>query len=102
MIRLVECTTRADFTLRVRFDDGLQGEIFLGNLVDLDALRAWREPWRDLAVFMAVQLDAGDVVWPRAGVRLAGEILWEEVAGHPAFQRFMARVLDRPRCEGRS
>lgn len=107
--RAVDCEARGDYRLWLRFEDGLEGWCFLGNLVEIGAFRAWRDVREFLRA--AIDRETGVVVWP-AGVRLDPEILWHDIANNErfmpkvaprvdtvAFQRFMARVLgpQRPR-----
>jgi hypothetical protein len=100
--RVVSCRARASYELELRFEDGLQGEVYLGNLVDIGAFSRWR----DLALFMTARPDndSGTIVWPAAGVRLDADILYADIAARggrpapaPGADRFMQRALEAPR-----
>jgi hypothetical protein len=71
----------ADHTLRLRFADGIVGDIDFAD-------HEWRgelEPLRDPDYFAQVRVDpeAGTVTWPN-GVDLAPEPLYEEARCNPA------------------
>lgn len=102
-VRVIACRPTADYRLWLRYDDGLQGTIHLGNLLDIGCFRFWR----DVDVFLTARpdLETGTVIWPGAGVRLDPEILYRELEASGAhrgpppgadatFQRFMARALE--------
>lgn len=67
----------ADYTIRIKFADGMEGEV---DLVD----ELWGEvfePLKNLEVFKAFRLDPelNTVVWP-SGADLAPEFLYEKAA----------------------
>jgi hypothetical protein len=107
---VTNCKAASDYTLWLRFDDGLQGNVYLGNLLDIGCFKLWR----DVRVFLTACVDSetGTVIWPAARVRLDPEILWRDLAAREktegssqskiepvkkdaAFERFMVRVLER-------
>ncbi len=104
MNRLTECRAAADYTLWLRFDDGLEGSISLESLVEIGSFRAWR----NVAAFTSARADEhGCAYWPANDVRLDHEILYQELLARggrrrtraparrePAFERFMAKVLE--------
>jgi hypothetical protein len=103
------CKASPDYTLWLRFSDGIEGTVDLGNLLDVGAFRLWREVRRFLEARVDRQSCA--IVWP-AGVRLDAEVLrWDILARagcidaseaervvrgilkrDVGFQRFMRRV----------
>jgi hypothetical protein len=72
-----------DYVLRLRFADGLVGDVsFVG--------REWRgvfEPFKDPTVFAEAHVDPqfGTVVWPN-GLDMAPETLYEKALEHPISQ----------------
>lgn len=112
------CRAEPGHNLWLRFADGIEGRVFLGNLIGIGAFTMWRYPGQ----FEKVRVGDGGrtVVWD-AGIRLDGEILHFELTTRPAdctqaaasdvflefaakfgrradhdFQRFMTRVLEKP------
>lgn len=98
--RLVACLPSSDYSIELRFADGLAGRVHVGNLVDLGAFNAWR----DMRLFLTGRVDdaTGCAYWPAGGVRLDPEILYLDLVARgftaarpsddPAFRRFMARM----------
>ena len=41
--RVTECKASQDYRLWIRFDDGLEGSVFLGSLLEVRAFRGWRD-----------------------------------------------------------
>jgi len=77
----VRCTPSAsvaesDYSLWLRFDDGLEGHVYLGNLVDIRDFRAWV----DVRNFMQVSIDPvyRTVEW-QGGIRLDPEALYRDL-----------------------
>ncbi len=76
MADVIEVRYVRDYTLWIRFDDGMQGEV--------DISRSFRgpvfEPLRDLEYFktVAVNPDPGPFVWP-SGADVAPETLYERL-----------------------
>ncbi len=67
--------------LRLRFEDGLEGEVDVGNEVRFVGVF---EPLRDPEFFARVRVepDLGTVVWPN-GADLDPAVLYARVAGQP-------------------
>lgn len=98
---IIACKASADYTLWLRYSDGLQGSVDLGSLVEIGAFHAWR----NVLVFLTARPDPelGGVKWPCAGIRLDPALLYHELQARGAvhsrpcrdsgFQRFMAHVL---------
>jgi hypothetical protein len=76
MHRVTQCKASRDYRLWLRFDDGLEGSVFLGNLLEIGAFRAWR----DIETFCRVAVDPGaaTVVWD-SGIRLDPDILYQDL-----------------------
>lgn len=85
MHRVTECKATEDYRLWLRFEDGVEGSVFLGNLLEIAAFRAWR----DVAQFCRVAVDpaASTVVWD-AGVRLDPDILYQDLLSLKAGKGF--------------
>jgi hypothetical protein len=71
--------------LRLRFEDGVEGEVDIGQLVRFEGVLA---ALRDPALFAQVRVDpeAGTVVWPN-GADLDPDVLYAEVTGVPVAAR---------------
>lgn len=76
MHRVTQCRASRDYRLWLKFEDGLEGSVFLGNLLEVRAFRAWR----DVEQFCQVAVDpaAATVVWD-AGIRLDPDILYQDL-----------------------
>jgi hypothetical protein len=58
---LIDCQAAANYSLWLAFADGLEGWVYLGDLVDIVDFRAWRDVDRFLQV--AIDPDTGVVQW---------------------------------------
>ena len=60
---LIEATPSTDYTVHIRFEDGLAGDVDLSYLLDYSGVF---EPLRDLEYFRQLRADdeAGTIVWP--------------------------------------
>ena len=60
---LIEATPSRDYTVHVRFEDGLSADVDLSYLLDYGEVF---EPLRDLEYFRQLHADgeAGTIVWP--------------------------------------
>jgi hypothetical protein len=74
MRQLTECRAESDYSLWLRFDDGVQGRVYLGDLVGLGAFAAWR----DIQNFKRVSIDADSrtVCWD-GGIGIDQELLYQ-------------------------
>lgn len=74
---VAECRPERDYTLWLVFDDGLEGRVYLGDLVSIADFRAWQ----DVDHFMSVSIDpdSGTVQWDD-GIRLDPGALYRDVA----------------------
>ena len=85
MHRVTECRASRDYRLWLKFDDGLEGSVYLGNLLEVSAFSAWR----DVAQFCRVVVDRNDatVVWD-GGIRLDPDILHQDLMSSKAAKEF--------------
>jgi len=67
------------YRLRLRFDDGVEGELDISEQIPFDGVF---EPMRDLTFFRRVRLNRvwGTIEWP-GGIDLDPEVLHEEITG---------------------
>jgi len=72
-----ECQAQADYSLWLLFDDGLEGHVYLGDLVEIGDFSAWRDVDRFLEV--SVDPDTGSVRW-EAGIQLDPGALYKDLA----------------------
>jgi hypothetical protein len=65
----------------LRFEDGLTGELDLGNMIRFEGVF---EPLRDQSEFAKLRVDAemGTIVWPN-GADLDPDVLYAAVSGKP-------------------
>ena len=79
-MRITACKAEDDYKLWLRFDDGLEGGVFLGNLLEIGAFQLWR----DVREFEKVSVDpeTATVTW-EGGIRLDSDILYHDVQGEP-------------------
>jgi len=77
MGKLTEFRADSDYSLWLRFDDGLEGSVFLGNLLEIGAFKLWR----DVREFEKVSVDpeSATVTW-EGGIRLDPDILYHDLA----------------------
>ena len=87
MHRVTDCKASRDYRLWLRFEDGLEGSVFLGNLVDLGPFIAWRDV--DQFCRAAVDRKAATVVW-EAGIQFDPDILYQDLLSSRAAKEFDA------------
>jgi hypothetical protein len=87
MHRVTDCKASRDYRLWLRFEDGLEGSVFLGNLVDLGPFVAWRDV--DQFCRAAVDREAATVVW-EAGIQFDPDILYQDLLSSRAAKEFNA------------
>ena len=75
-MRITDCRVEEDYKLWLRFEDGLEGSVFLGNLLEIGAFQLWR----DVREFEKVSVDpeTATVTW-EGGIRLDSDILYHDV-----------------------
>ncbi|MBI5274537.1 MAG: DUF2442 domain-containing protein [Chlamydiales bacterium] len=51
-VRIVACEAKPNYILWVRFDDGIEGEVNLSNLVGQGVFKAWESPdfWQSVKI----------------------------------------------------
>jgi hypothetical protein len=74
--KVTRCRASRDYRLWLAFDDGLEGSVFLGDLLEISAFGAWR----DVEQFCRAAPDPASaaVVWD-AGIRLDADILHQDL-----------------------
>ncbi|HUY02047.1 MAG TPA: DUF2442 domain-containing protein [Rhodocyclaceae bacterium] len=73
MRKLTEVRAGSDYSLWLRFDDGLEGSVFLGNLLEISAFKLWRD--RDQFRRVAIDPAAMTLVWD-GGIELDPAVLY--------------------------
>ena len=83
MHRITACKAEEDYKLWLRFEDGLEGSVFLGNLLEIGAFQLWC----DVREFEKVSVDpeTATVTW-EGGIRLDADILYHDVTHHNEVQ----------------
>jgi hypothetical protein len=78
---VIEVRALGGYRLYVRFEDGVQGEVDVGELVPFEGVFA---PLRDPARFAEVRVnaDVGTVCWPN-GADIDPDVLYAKVSGKP-------------------
>jgi Protein of unknown function (DUF2442) len=79
---VVEVEAVGDHRLRLRFEDGVEGEIDVSAIVPFEGVFA---PLHDAKVFAAVRVnqELGTICWPN-GADLDPDVLYALVRGEPA------------------
>jgi len=74
--RVTACKAEEDYMLWIRFDDGLEGSVFLGNLLEIGAFQLWS----DVREFEKVSVDpeTATVTW-QGGIRLDPDVLYQDL-----------------------
>ncbi|MBM3357461.1 MAG: DUF2442 domain-containing protein [Betaproteobacteria bacterium] len=77
MHTITECRAEGNYTLWIRFDDGLEGNVYLGDLVATNSYQALS----DETMFRRVEIDpvSNAVTWG-AGIHLDPEVLYRDLA----------------------
>ncbi len=85
MHRVTECKASPDYRLWLKFDDGLEGCVFLGDLLEVGAFSAWRDANRFCRV--VVDRKTATVVWDD-GIRLDPDILYQDLLSSKTAREF--------------
>ena len=74
---ITECRAESNYTLWLRFDDGLEGRVYLGDLVATNSYT----PLSDEDIFSRVAFDpvSNTVTWG-GGINLDPEVLYRDLA----------------------
>jgi Protein of unknown function (DUF2442) len=85
MHRVTDCRASRDYKLWLRFEDGLEGSVFLGDLLELGTFSAWR----DVDQFCRAMVDtrAATVVWD-GGIQFDPDILYQDLLSSMAGKEF--------------
>ena len=88
MHRVTDCRASKDYRLWLKFDDGVEGSVFLGDLLELGAFSLWR----DVDQFCRVVVDrkSATVVWD-GGIRLDPDILYQDLLASKAAKEFSSQ-----------
>jgi len=85
MHRVTDCKASRDYMLWLKFEDGLEGSVFLGNLLDEGAFSVWRDV--DQFCRAAVDSAAATVVWD-GGIQFDPDILYQDLVSTRAAKEF--------------
>jgi hypothetical protein len=77
MHRVASAEPLPRYRLRLRFTDGLAGEVDLSDMVGKGVFEVWNDPKRFAEVF--VDPETATVAWP-GGIDLCPDSLYDEVA----------------------
>ena len=89
---IVEIQPLDGYRLRLRFEDGVAGEVDLEKMIQFEGVFA---PLKDRAMFVQVRVnpDVGTIVWPN-GADLDPLVLYSQVTGAP-IPRFTVKTGSR-------
>jgi hypothetical protein len=85
MHRVTDCRASSDYTLWLRFEDGLEGSVFLGDLLECVPFSAWRDV--DQFCRAAVDRQSATVVWD-GGIQFDPDILYQDLLSSRAAKEF--------------
>lgn len=85
MHRVTECKASRDYKLWLRFEDGLEGSVFLGDLLELGAFSLWRDV--DQFCRAVVDAEAATVVWD-GGIQFDPDILYQDLLSSIVTKEF--------------
>jgi len=95
LIDIVEARAVVGHRLYIRFEDGVEGELDLKNLVEFKGVF---EPLRDPEEMKKLRVDAesGTICWPN-GADLDPDVLYRELSGEPIelTENALARATTR-------
>ncbi len=76
---IVEVQPRRDYRLHLRFEDGIEGEVDIAELIQFEGIFA---PLQDHTEFLRVRVDAelGTICWPN-GADLDPDVLYAKITG---------------------
>ena len=96
MHRVTQCHASDDYRLWLRFEDGVEGSVFLGNLLEVDRFGAWRDAKRFCQA--AVDPAMSTVVW-EDGLALDPDILYQDLLSS-RNQGIQLALASQPRMNG--
>jgi len=85
MHRVTECRASPDYRLWLRFEDGLEGSVFLGNLLEVGDFSVWRDV--DQFCRASVDAHAATVVWD-GGIQFDPDILYQDLLSSMVAKEF--------------
>jgi hypothetical protein len=85
MLKIIEFEPLPGYRLRLRYADGVAGEVDLSHLVGKGVFRAWNDP----QAFQRVSLGSGGEVRWSDEVDLCADALYMEIAGKTPDQVFL-------------
>ncbi|HXF66390.1 MAG TPA: DUF2442 domain-containing protein [Burkholderiales bacterium] len=74
---ILECRAEGNYTLWLRFDDGLEGRVYLGDLVATQSYGALTD--EDIFSRVAIDPVSNAVTWS-GGIKLDPEVLYRDLA----------------------
>ena len=74
---VIECRAEGNYTLWVKFDDGLEGLVYLGDLVTTHSYLALSD--EDIFSRVAIDPVSNAVTWT-GGIRLEPDVLYRDLA----------------------
>lgn len=74
---ILECRAESNYTLWLRFDDGLEGRVYLGDLVATQSYEALTD--EDIFSRVAIDPVSNAVTWG-GGIKLDPEVLYRDLA----------------------
>ena len=78
MLKIIDVRPLPGFKIRVKFQDGVEGQVDLSDLVGKGVFSKWKEPGFFESVF--IDKESHTVVWP-GGIDLSPESLYSEITG---------------------
>jgi len=81
MPRIVEVQTLEGYRVRVRFADGITGEVDLSSLVGKGVFSVWNDPEEFAKVF--IDPESHTLAWP-GGIDLCPDTLYQDVTAQKA------------------
>lgn len=93
---IVEVQPMQDYRIRLRFEDGVEGEVDIAEMVRFEGVFA---PLRDRTEFLKVRVDPelGTICWPN-GADLDPDVLYAKVTGEEiSVSRLLAAANRKPR-----
>ena len=85
MHRVTECKASKDYRLWLRFEDGLEGSVFLGDLLEVGVFGVWRDV--DRFCRATVDREAATVVWD-GGIQFDPDILYQDLLSSRVAKEF--------------
>jgi hypothetical protein len=82
MFKVMEVKARAGYRLWLRFEDGVEGEVDLSELVGKGVFKHWRNEDEFRKVY--IDPETYTVAWP-GGIDLAPDALHQDIAGVPTW-----------------